>query len=68
MARIEKIKLITPDLKNRCQREDAPFIRELLDTLYENGLVNYKKVREDHRYHQGYLQALDDILGIVVNP
>ena len=63
MIRTRIIKMVEPHLVERCQREDAVNIRELLVIRYENALTNLVKGREDHRYNQGYLQALEDIYG-----
>lgn len=61
MTRNTKVKLIDLKLKNRCRGEDSPFIRELLGDLLNNAEVTYTKTKDDHRYHQGYLQAIVDI-------
>lgn len=65
MTRKTKVEVINSELRNRCQAEDSPNIRELLDILLNNSMISYHKTREDHRYHQGYLQAIDDIVGKV---
>jgi len=65
MTRTTKRVLITSELKNRCQGESAENIRELLGTLYANSLIDYTSTKEDHRYHQGYLQAIGDIVDAI---
>jgi transcription initiation factor IIE alpha subunit len=68
MTRSTKVKLVDPKLKNRCRVEEAKNIRELLNALYGNASVTYTKTKDDHRYHQGYLQAIGDILDTIEIP
>jgi hypothetical protein len=65
MIRKTKVLLIQPDLKKRCKGEGAESIRDLLSQSIDNSLVVYTNTKDDHRYHQGYLQALVDLHGTI---
>ena len=62
----KKIK-ITPKLKDQCRSGNITALREYLDTTYNNNLIDLRNETEDFRYRQGYLQALEDIAGLVNN-
>lgn len=65
---MNKITTIDRDLKLRCQKDQVFAIRELLDTQLENAIINLRVTKADHRYCQGYLQALDDFHGLITKP
>jgi len=68
MADGSKIKVITQELKNRCRKQSNEFIREATDILSNNSWIILKRTKEDHRYAQGYLQAIDDVRDLLNNP
>ena len=65
---MNKVKQIDPQLKKQSYLEESPAIREILDTLHLNALIRLTKTREDHRFHQGYLQALDELKTLTNKP
>ena len=56
-----EVKQIESRLLKQAWQEESPARDEILDSLFHNGLIRVTKTREDHRYHQGYLQALDEL-------
>ena len=63
-----RLKVIEPDTRNRCQTGQFDAIKKAVDILHYNGLITLRLTKEDHRYTQGYLQALDDVLGLITKP
>lgn len=63
-----KVKLLGPDLKNRCANGDPHAIKEAVHTLRENAQGSLNSTRDDHRYHQGYLQAFEDMRDLLTKP
>lgn len=65
---MNKIKAIKAEQKDLCRKDNVVIIREVLDTLIDNGLVSLKVTKEDHRYFQGYLQSLEELRGLITKP
>ena len=62
---MNKIKLVELDLKEKCQVGNSDAIREALDIYIHNGLVKLKATKEDFRFCQGYLQALESFRDLI---
>ena len=65
MTRPTKVTFIQSDLKKRAKGETCSNVREILQLSIDNSLVAYTNTKDDHRYHQGYLQALEDLHGTI---
>lgn len=63
-----RLKTIDALTRNRCQAGHFDAIKEGLGILLENGLVTLRLTKEDHRYSQGYLQALEDFSDLLTKP
>ncbi len=63
-----RLEVIDEDTRNRCQRGQFDAIQKAINILHANALVTYRLTKEDHRYAQGLLQGLDDVLDLFTKP
>ena len=65
---MNKIRAIKAEKKEKCRKDNVVVIREVLDTLIENGLISLRMTKADHRYFQGYLQSLEEFRDLITKP
>lgn len=65
---LRKVKLIPQEVTNRCKNLDGHAIKEAIDILVANAQLSLNKTKDDHRFHQGNLQALEAVYDLITKP